>query len=53
VKQSQLTSAPPPPPRRIPTLSPPLLASAADSDLASLASAEGDLREGLDRCLVG
>jgi hypothetical protein len=29
------------------------LASAADSDLASLASAEGDLREGLDRWLVG
>jgi hypothetical protein len=29
------------------------LASAADSDLAGLASAEGDLREGLDRCVVG
>jgi hypothetical protein len=29
------------------------LASAADRDLASLDSAEGDLREGLDRCLVG
>ena len=28
------------------------MASAADSDLASLASAEGDLREGLDPYLV-
>jgi hypothetical protein len=43
-----LTSTPPHPPRRTPTLNPPLSASAADSDAASLASAEGDLWEGLD-----